>query len=231
MQTSAAQPSAGNPEGPTPETVPVPQSLSEREWTQIARAIERGEPHHTLGTRLRSGLPWHKAGKADFKRFNSILRVRRTDRVIDYGCGTLRIGLHFIKRLRPGNYMGLDLIPQFIESGQRLLGEKLLRKASPALACINQESLLAAERFGATIVISSDVAFHVHPNEVASYFGNLRRLAHTPGAYQYNESGWSWPLTYYQELLKPLVFVGTHYACAYYFDSRCVNCLLEFRTL
>jgi len=35
--------------------------------------------------------------------------LKPDDVLVDYGCGTLRMGLHAIRYLAPGNYWGLDI--------------------------------------------------------------------------------------------------------------------------
>jgi SAM-dependent methyltransferase len=216
-------------------------TFSKIEWEKIARQIAKGEAHETLGGVLKNGSPWAKAGASKFKKFKSILEIARTDRVLDYGCGTLRIGVHFIKYLKPKCFMGLDPIPELIEHGKCLLGTKLLAAKAPVLARIDELGLAAAEQFSADAVISSDVAFHIHPDEAPDYFRKLSRVTCKNGArlvfdgkitdrpYRYNESGWSWPLDYYQEVLRPLVFVAYHFSTTYYFDNYCQNGVLEFR--
>jgi cyclopropane fatty-acyl-phospholipid synthase-like methyltransferase len=215
-------------------------TFSKLEWEKIACKVEKGEAHETLGGVLKNGSPWAKAGAAKFKLFKSILKLPRTDRVLDYGCGTLRLGVHFIKYLNPNCYMGLDLIPEFIEVGKKLLGTKLFAAKTPELARIDELSLAAAENFSADAIISSDVAFHIHPDEAPDYFSKLSRVTCKSGArlvfdgkisdqpYRYNESGWSWPLDHYQEFLRPLVLVTFHFAETYYFDNNCKTGFFEF---
>ena len=45
--------------------------------------------------------------------------------VVDYGCGSFRLGKALIQYLEPGHYWGLDVIDEFLESGMALLEPEL----------------------------------------------------------------------------------------------------------
>lgn len=43
--------------------------------------------------------------------------LSRDHRVLDIGCGALRIGLHLVDYLDPGNYYGVDMSPEMLAAG------------------------------------------------------------------------------------------------------------------
>ena len=144
--------------------------------------------------------------------------------MIDYGCGSLRVGAHFIRYLKSGRYFGLDVSAGLIDIGKELLGEALLREKAPRLAVIDETSLAEATEFAADFVFSWAVAYHVHPDENAYYLENLARITHkrkavllidtktAKTAFKYGRYGWARPLDVYQKALSPLTFVKMHNA-------------------
>jgi SAM-dependent methyltransferase len=60
------------------------------------------------------------------------LGLRDTHKVLDFGCGSLRLGRLLIPYLAPGNYTGLDPNAWLIEDGlKRQLGHDILRVKAP----------------------------------------------------------------------------------------------------
>jgi SAM-dependent methyltransferase len=182
------------------------------------RSLERGDDHATLGPKLRRYGNWWDAGTATFARLQRLSNLREDSRVLDYGCGSLRIGGHFIRYLRPEHYFGLDVTDGFYEMGKDLIGAQMMADKRPRFAVIGEASLADGAAFGADIVISSAVSYHVHPTETAIYYGNLQRLAARPGArllfdasisdVPLRNKSWCWPLDFYVQSLPELRFVG-----------------------
>ena len=194
---------------------------------QAVAKIQKGRPMASFGPLLRDDaqkgapLEFEDAGRSGFRRYAALASLAPEHRVVDYGCGSLRLGLHFMLRLAPGNYFGLDVTRDLIEMGENLIGGELLTEKKPRLATI-EEGMAKATAFGADVVISNAVSYHVHPVETGAYFANLRSLAGKPGAIlvfdvmiadrpvRYNGGGWAWPLEFFVEQLKPLSFVAAH---------------------
>jgi SAM-dependent methyltransferase len=59
--------------------------------------------------------------------------VKKTSRVLDYGCGCLRLGKHLIPYLRKGYYTGIDVDEKVIEDGKAELEDGVLKKKAPTL--------------------------------------------------------------------------------------------------
>lgn len=176
---------------------------------RVAAKVGSGHTHNSLGGDLRTRdgerQDFWSAGETQAQRWIRRFRVSSTERVVDYGCGTLRVGGHFIRHLDPDSYFGLDVIPQFLEQGRQLIGEDLLQEKRPRLTVISEASIAEAAAFEPGLVISHAVMNHVHPDEVDRYIDNLKRIAGRPGARivlntsvtaqpsRYNQLGWGLP--------------------------------------
>jgi hypothetical protein len=193
---------------------------------RVAKKIAAGEAHTTLGGKIhepkRSELgeiPFAEAGRDRFQAFRKMMHLEPRHRLIDYGCGSLRIGYHMMNYFDPGNYFGLDVTTDFIDIGKQLIGASLTER-KPHLAAISPASIAEAKAFNADFVFSSAVAMHVHPDETKTYYGNLQELTAKPGAElffgvhlsrkpeRFAPQGWSWPLEFYVKSLPKLRFAG-----------------------
>ena len=65
--------------------------------------------------------------------------------LVDVGCGSLRGGVHFIKHLEPGNYLGVEKEPELLElAAAHELGQDVLASQRPELVA---SSSFEFERF------------------------------------------------------------------------------------
>jgi hypothetical protein len=62
---------------------------------------------------------------------------------VDYGCGTLRMGVHAIRLLERGRYWGFDIDQALLDEGARLIGSEMGKKA-PNLRVISASSVREA---------------------------------------------------------------------------------------
>ncbi|HEX4861285.1 MAG TPA: hypothetical protein VFV07_08615, partial [Rhizomicrobium sp.] len=85
------------------------------------------------------------SGEAKARKLMAAAAVEPRHRVIEYGCGSLRIAAHFIRHLAPGNFFGLDVVSGFYEAGRAAMGEALIAQKTPHLAVIDEASLAAAQ--------------------------------------------------------------------------------------
>lgn len=190
---------------------------------QIYESIQRGRPHFSLGRHLTTTSDgpqdFWTAGAAKAAYYFRKMRLKPHHRVIDYGCGSLRIGAHFIKFLEPGRYLGLDVVPEFFEMGKDLVGQEIMESKRPHLLTIDSSSIAEGARFRADFVFSAAVCTHVHPDEIAMYFENLSQLTVKPGAQLHLNAtvsdkprrvlydAWAWPLEFYRRSLPALELV------------------------
>jgi ubiquinone/menaquinone biosynthesis C-methylase UbiE len=186
------------------------------------RAVQRGYRHPTLGKNLKRFDDFWEAGTSNFERYQYLLKFEKNQRFVDYGCGSLRLGAHFIRYLDPEGYFGLDVMTEFIEMGKENVGEALLLEKKPCFGPIDEHSLAKATEFCADIIISTSCAFQVHPDEKRRYIEDLKRLACKSTSivcfdskiakehFRYQSSAWVWTLDFYREAFSPMVLLATH---------------------
>lgn len=197
-------------------------SFAEYRTRAIAQGLASGKAHFSLGENLEKAgerQSFWTAGEAKAQQYFALMGLKPNHRVVDYGCGSLRVGAHFIRYLDPGCYLGLDVIGDFFEIGKRLAGSDLIDEKRPQFAVIDENAIASAVEFGADFVFSSAVCIHVHPNELPAYFGNLARITAKPGArlcfnvavsprpLRLRFDSWAWPLGFYRQSLRDLRFV------------------------
>lgn len=197
-----------NPEG----------SFSQFSAEKVSAALDRGVPHATLGLNLKNGS-WEDHGLPVANTIESLTRqvTGRWDtslKVCDYGCGSLRVGRHFIQRQEPGCYAGIDVTEDFIDRARPLLAEEIAAK-QPVVGTIAGR-IDEVEGMGIDVLFSHNVYCHIHPDEVDTYFDNIKRIVHKPGSVaiiqalcsqtplRHQKSGWAWPLDFVLSKMLPL---------------------------
>ena len=155
---------------------------------EIGKELDRGRSHKTLGARVhREGTgkevgddhdrqSFAITGRLKFDQILSLTEIAPTERVVDFGCGSLRIGQHVMRVIEPGNYWGFDVTDRFFSEAQSLIDPELLARAKPNLRVINPETLAEAAAAKPSLVISIAVVKHVPPGEWANYFDQLMSL-------------------------------------------------------
>jgi SAM-dependent methyltransferase len=219
------------------------ESFTKYQMDKVAERLKDGASHPTLGGRI-DGFEkdWWGAGEPTFRQYRKLFGIGETSKVIDYGCGSLRVGAHFIRFLQPESYFGLELSSSLYEIGQKMIGETILAEKRPRFGQVGTAAVDDAEAFGADFVYSTAVAFHVHPDEMELYHRNLVRLTTKPGArlvfdtkiseqpHRYRERAWSWPLAMYRDALAPLELARTVPVKSRVEDGVTIdNQILEFR--
>jgi hypothetical protein len=96
--------------------------------------------------------------------------------VVDYGCGSFRLGKALIEHLDPGHYWGLDVIGEFLESGMALLEPELKARKRPNARVISAESLAETAAAKPDFVVSWHVCSKVPPARLGDYFGKIVSL-------------------------------------------------------
>ncbi len=176
------------------------------------RDIKEGKAHPSLGPKLIDN-DWTTAGLSTFQRYKSIIPdLVPSSKVVDYGCGSLRLGHHFIRFLNSGNYIGVDVWEELIEIGVDLIEADIVEEKRPIFAEISPISIDLAIDSNADVVFACSVAYQVHPWDYAEFVMNLQKIAHKPGSwilfdtklaaehFRYKESGWAWTQNFYDQL-------------------------------
>ena len=103
-----------------------------------ANSLATNKCHASLGPNLRPG----RAASAR-RTFERLLAhgIRPDDTVVDYGCGTLRLGGLFIEYLEPDRYIGLDIDRRILAAGRAQLAGDIVETKRPTLDVISKESL------------------------------------------------------------------------------------------
>jgi hypothetical protein len=137
--------------------------------------IQSGRTHPTLGDNL-AGEKFGVSGHQTFMLLTRRYGIQPGDICVDYGCGTLRVGVHAIEYLDPGCYWGLDISDFLLNEGRKLIGPSLEHSKAPNLRVISESSLREAVAAHPKLVFSISVLVHVHPEELSEYFTNIVSL-------------------------------------------------------
>jgi hypothetical protein len=157
---------------------------------RVIRRLDRGDGHSTLGTAERPAPSRRSTrgatrtdGKLDLWQrglgifaFLKSYGVEPQHKVVDYGCGSLRIGMHFIDHLAPGRYWGVDVTRRFFEDGLRLLDPAMVAQKAPRLDVISEATLREMRAWRPDLVFSVSVLMHVPPVEVEGFLRNITGL-------------------------------------------------------
>ncbi|HEX2889799.1 hypothetical protein [Vineibacter terrae] len=165
----------------------------------IERKLATGASHPTLGKRKRvrrTGQALDLTTARHGARGRFVLErlflegLRPEHRVVDYGCGSLRIGQHFISFLDPGGYWGLDVTDSFYRDGLDLLPPGAAQARCPHLAVIDTTTLSDVRAQQPDFIVCVAVLLHVPPGELDMFFDRLLglRAPHSVVALWFDES-------------------------------------------
>jgi SAM-dependent methyltransferase len=177
----------------------------------VEAKLQNGEVHQNLGGKIPGGFG--ATGSGFFQRLLKF-GLRPEDSLVDYGCGTLRMGVHAINYLEPGKYWGLDISEFLLEQGRELIGEDLYREKQPHLHVISPESVLRAASAKPAMLISLRVCIHVHPDDLTEYVRNLIAIIgdsgraivtgkwSRDGTVQYSNRSWAHGLSTFESIVE-----------------------------
>ncbi|MCL4743281.1 MAG: class I SAM-dependent methyltransferase [Phycisphaerales bacterium] len=107
---------------------------------EVRRTYLQGpEGVRQAGHREYVGGLWDEVGRLQL-RFLRGRGLRREHRLLDIGCGALRGGVHLIRYLEPGCYIGVDKEPDLLRIGAE-------QEVGPAIMSAKQPTLLALAGF------------------------------------------------------------------------------------
>ena len=87
-----------------------------------------------VGHRQYVGGRWDEIGELQYS-FLTSEGLTSDDVLCDIACGSLRGGVHFVKHLNAGNYLGIEKEQRLLEAGKSEVGEKLWSEKQPELVC------------------------------------------------------------------------------------------------
>lgn len=156
---------------------------------QISQKLDKGRAHRTLGKRrfdverAFGETPLHDRKSFAQRKPRSILEhlyqlgLRPEHRLVDYGCGSLRLGVHLIEYLAADRYFGLDVTDRFFCDGLSLIDPALRQEKRPCCQVISDESLKSLQAQRPEFVLSNAVLKHVPPDCLDAYFDAICSLA------------------------------------------------------
>lgn len=127
-------------------------------------------PHPTLGKNITLD------GRDHFLKLKKIYKIKKKDIVLDFGCGSLRIGEYFINYLNERNYYGLDVTNIFYKFGLQRIDKKIVNIKKPNLFIINSKKLEKLAENKISLIYSIAVLMHVPPSELNSYLKKIFSL-------------------------------------------------------
>lgn len=151
----------------------------------VERHLARGKPHPTLGSQ---GFDHELGSQIDWDRANFATRGRNAwreylaagvepgCRIVDYGCGSLRVGQHAIRFADRGNYWGIDVSQSFINDGRKLLDPEQVEDKRPRLSVISDDLIDLIAVWQPDFIFSHTVLQHVPVAELPVYFDRLARM-------------------------------------------------------
>lgn len=145
---------------------------------RMASIIARDAYQKTIGRKITD----HSArmGKRIAEEFIG-MGIERNDVVVDYGCGTLRVGRHLIDYLDAERFVGLDLDAQIVTAAEALLDDDH-RAKRPLLAEITPEILKRVGDMAPRWVLCNAVVNHLAPEDYDPFFDAVTQLMGSVGA-------------------------------------------------
>jgi hypothetical protein len=126
-----------------------------------------------LGHRDYVGGRWDEIGKLQFE-FIVQHGLQPSSNLLDVGCGSLRGGVHFIRYLESGHYLGIDKEKKLIDLGiKKELGRRTHREKSPQFVI---SSKFEFSRFTKRpdYSIAQSLFTHLNVADIQLCLGNLR---------------------------------------------------------
>lgn len=138
----------------------------------VTRRIADGIPHATIGNIMNAEANSPQPGFDEFKKLVRMgLQTHHT--VVDFGCGSLRIGQHLIRFLDPGGYWGLDVTDSFTKMGIAQLGNDLIEEKGANFRIINPEVCRQVREAQPDFLYCRAVIRHVPPEDLGDFFDTL----------------------------------------------------------
>lgn len=135
---------------------------------------EGEEGIRTLGHRGYVGGLWEEIGQLQFD-FLLAQGLKPHHCLLDIACGSLRAGVHFIRYLDQGNYLGIDKEPGLIKLGiEQELGRETSELKRPEFVVSASFEFSFSKR--PQYAIAQSLFTHLTPGDITLCLGNLRQF-------------------------------------------------------
>lgn len=142
---------------------------------RVEQRLDAGDVHVSLGARSVEDERHDAAGRQILAHLvREGLRPEHT--VVDYGCGSLRIGRQLIEYLAPDRYLGADVTERFYREGLANLDGALRDGKRPRFQPIDASWPRAGAAAPPDFLISIGVLIHVPRAELDDYFDRVAAL-------------------------------------------------------
>lgn len=141
---------------------------------RVMNRLDAGKVHSSLGPNLKAG----SADRATRTFARLVAGGMQPDHVVvDFGCGTLRLGAILVEHLAPDGYIGMDIDQRLLDLGTEMLPVELISAKRPTLRVISQASLVEVAARKPDLVYCHGVLQHIAPEELVTFFGNIATIA------------------------------------------------------
>lgn len=137
----------------------------------VMKKITRGAGHPAIGSTSRPVRQY-----TELLEFLRKYGLQSGDVAVDYGCGSLRLGVALIDFLDAGKYWGVDITDEFYKLGLEKIDTQLLRHKAPKLGVINPETLKRVRADKPKFIGSWHVCSKVPEARLDAYIGNIISL-------------------------------------------------------
>jgi len=121
------------------------------------------------------GGNWEQIGAVYFQDFiKHGLRPQHT--LLDFGCGSLRIGRHLIAYLDTGNYTGADMSREVLRAGRRVVEAEGLTFKQPRLIQTQGELDFSFVDGRFDYVIATSVFTHLRRHQIEECLSNVHKV-------------------------------------------------------
>lgn len=143
---------------------------------QVARTLDNKEPHPTLGCAKTDQEIFDRSGVIHLQ-FLIDNGLSSSSKVVDYGCGSLRVGRKLIEYLESNHYFGFDITDRYFLDGLAGIEPELIKDKNPQFFIISVETLReVGARNSIDIIVSTGVLIHVPKNELRMFFERIISL-------------------------------------------------------
>jgi ubiquinone/menaquinone biosynthesis C-methylase UbiE len=152
-------------------------------YREVMRAdIEEMSADGAIGSHGKTS--WLRVGKM---QFDYLVRHGLTpqDRVLDIGCGNLRLGWRLIGYLEPGHYYGIDISPEILLAATDTLAEQRLQSKLPHLSLVKDLTFAFLPDAYFTVVHAHSVFSHSPIEVIDECLRHVGRILHPKGFFDF----------------------------------------------